>query len=70
MLAGRALAATATIARASAVSAFRAHDAFLSTAIVYHNLSGGGGENIAATDFRLSTIQRLRFYPQAYRYGQ
>ena len=44
--------ATASVARASAVSAFRAHDAFLSTALVYHNSGGGGGENMVATDFR------------------
>ena len=34
-----------TVAPASAVSAFRAHDAFLHTAVVYHNSERSGGEN-------------------------
>ena len=42
----------ATVARASAISAFRAHDAFLSTALVYHNSGRGGGENMVAMNFR------------------
>ena len=48
VFAGRAVVAAAAIARASAVSAFRAHDAFLSTAVVYHSLSGCGGKMSAA----------------------
>ena len=43
MLPRRAVVTIAPIARASAVSAFRTHDVFLSTALVYHNSGGGGG---------------------------
>ena len=52
MLAGGAVVAATPIARAAAVSAFRAHDAFLSTALVYHNSGRGGGENMVAMNFR------------------
>lgn len=52
MFPGRAVVAAASVARASAVSAFRDHYAFLSMAVVYHNSGGGGGENMVATDFR------------------
>ena len=51
-LASGAVVAAAPIAHASAVSAFHAHDAFLSMAPVYHNSGGCGGENIVTTDFR------------------
>ena len=44
MFAGGAVVTAAAVTRASAVSAFRAHDAFLSSALVYHNLGGCGGE--------------------------
>ena len=44
MLTGGAAVTAAPIARASAVAAFRAHDAFLSTALVYHNSDGCGEE--------------------------
>ena len=44
VFAGGAVVAAAAVAHASAVSAFRAHDAFLSTAVVYHNLCGCGGK--------------------------
>ena len=40
MLAGRAVVTAASVARASAVSAFRAHDAFLSAAVVYQIKAG------------------------------
>ena len=49
---GRTVVAAAPVARASAVSAFRAHDAFLSTALVYHNSGRGGGENMVAMNCR------------------
>ncbi len=39
VFAGGAVVTAAAVTRASAVSAFRAHDAFLSTAVVYHNSS-------------------------------
>ena len=51
MLTGGAVVA-APIARASTVSALRAHYAFLSTALVYHNSGRGGGENMVAMNFR------------------
>ena len=44
VFAGGAVVTAAAVTRASAVSAFRAHDAFLSSALVYHNLGGCGGK--------------------------
>ena len=47
VFASRAVVTAAPIACASAVSAFRAHDAFLSTAVVYHNSNWCDEENMA-----------------------
>ena len=40
--------AARAVARTSAISAFRTHDACLSTALVYHNLGGRGSGNVTA----------------------
>jgi len=48
VFAGRAVVAAASVAGASAVSAFRTHDTFLSTAVVYHNSGRCGGKMSAA----------------------
>ena len=53
MLAGGAVVAAAPIAHASAVSAFRDHYAFLSMALVYHNLGGCGGGNVTAVTYEM-----------------
>ena len=48
VLAGGAVVAAAPVARASTVFAFRTHDAFLFTAVVYHNSGRCGGGNMTA----------------------
>ena len=58
MLTGRAVVAASAVARTSAVSAFRAHDAFFSTAPLYHSSGGYGTENEWAPDPVLDWIRR------------
>ena len=59
VFAGGAVVATAAVGRASAVSAFRAHDAFLSLALVYHNSGGCGGKMSAAQFAKCKRIRSI-----------
>ena len=59
VFAGRAVVAAASVAHASTVSAFRAHDAFLSLALVYHNLSECGGKMSAAQFAKCKRIRSI-----------
>ena len=62
VFAGGAVVTAAAVTRASAVSAFRAHDAFLSLALVYHNSGGCDGKKSAAlADGRICVIHRTSF---------